>query len=1074
MDNGDWRARARSSFTYIGLALAAVSIIVIVALVLTLRPTPGAAPLSLHGAANGPFDNNTLITVNPLANVSCISGQQVLLCSFVDGKARCRNPVCSSVSGVLGPTNSLTINGTYPSIEIDRVGPGGMCGDPLAEKQCSVRFDIYGRIRNATNVSSLFGVPITNSTTITGTTGSPELKAAFTAFTCTGGAVTCQMGNDQYGRGSLLRDGPTILTDTTVFGGDFTGVASNLQLSSSGVVPGCYGSVSNNSITLPMPCINSGGRVISITTRTAAFVQTNGTLVITGTANQTTIAALGPKVFELHTIQNNDKEADLQFKRILLSSSTPLTVNSSNSTYTLALLGTTGTASTPLLGVFDTANPSGVPELQLGIFNETNGSGTLLHPFVAFGTALEPTTNTWVASRPNTTGFVIYDPHAGGSLYFSATSNATSGNQGVLLDVDIGRMTRSKMTAFTPLQVGPDSVLPLVFGFDTGIRISSPGPDNDYIGLSSLFTPSTSIYPRYQLVTNSILGHTYQLYEAYAPLDGEFTASSNVSDVGILEFNNDKFTFSLVPTPGAGNPIPGVKISVDITTDQVSVDHSVFIGNHQTGNVHGVSLVTIPIPSTPQDGSHDMSLGFGLYRSDATTWTVGATDSATYALWTFQGAFSIIRSPVAAQMQTVIPDVLAAFTDVDAFLYLRSKLAGPNADIWGFLGSAPATPQWQIYSPAPSQQSILLDAWINPLTGSPAWTDSVREGIQIRNNGSTLSFERLTSNNIGSGGFDAQQELMTLSGGGMSFYLLGATTGLMGFQVALPFASVAILTQIFGASFAADGTAISGVLGGTQKIWATAFVGGTWEVCRYNNPGLGLPVGSPVDCPISISGTTGAMTFTSLEVSFQSTITFGSNPEMSTGPLHVDSGGIGSGTPMIGGHILLSQAGAFGGSLIESSVVLPELDSARQQFNLLQLDTSNCGVQSMGIGIAVLYQRVGDIIQIQTFFGQPLIVQDNLQKPPCNSVTNAASVFIALNDSLAERFPPPPEEMCFITMGLHGNLRVMYLACYLPTGGGGQIFVQISLDGDTFDAFDQGGGGYHLPQLMTWRYNRNS
>jgi hypothetical protein len=242
----------------------------------------------LHGDVNGPSDSNLLLDVNTLANTSCPADLPVQTCAWVDGPGRCHNPGC------------------------------------------------LARLPNGTTTCE---TPIANSSTISGPICTPELNNITTAFNCTGGTTLCQVGVDAHGLTVLIQDGPTCLANTTDFDGDVTGLWNALTLVNSGAAPGCYGNATNSSITFPELCVDIKGRVTSITTQTFAFILTNGTFGLLSTPNQTTVTDLGGNVFQLGTIQNNDKEADLQFKRILLSPHTTSVVNTANSSYTLGLLG---------------------------------------------------------------------------------------------------------------------------------------------------------------------------------------------------------------------------------------------------------------------------------------------------------------------------------------------------------------------------------------------------------------------------------------------------------------------------------------------------------------------------------------------------------------------------------------------------------------------------------------------------------------------------------------------------------------------------------------------------------------
>ncbi len=143
-------AAANASLRYLSIAVFFFAMMALAAIILSLI---AKLPIKLNGDVTGPFDSNTLTSVNPSSNFSCTAGSEITECSYVDGPGRCRNPTCTSFAGLFGPVNSTTLNGTYPDIGLIPIGPGGICGN--AGTTCTLTFDQYGRITNATNATGI-------------------------------------------------------------------------------------------------------------------------------------------------------------------------------------------------------------------------------------------------------------------------------------------------------------------------------------------------------------------------------------------------------------------------------------------------------------------------------------------------------------------------------------------------------------------------------------------------------------------------------------------------------------------------------------------------------------------------------------------------------------------------------------------------------------------------------------------------------------------------------------------------------------------------------------------------------
>jgi hypothetical protein len=175
----------------------------------------------------------------------------------------------------------------------------------------------------------------------------------------------------------------------------------------------------------------------------------------------------------------------------------------------------------------------GVPELQLGLFNDT---ATDRHPFISFNTYWNPLTNTWETSKANTTGFVLFDPYAEGTLYLVGTGNSSvSGNQSTGFATDIMRWQRTLVTSFLPLQVGYDSIPHEVVngtGGESGIRIVYNGDTAVDLPRLTMYMTYFNGLPRFQ-ITQFDIGQVFQLTEGYLDTNGQvrFFLSPWVGDV---------------------------------------------------------------------------------------------------------------------------------------------------------------------------------------------------------------------------------------------------------------------------------------------------------------------------------------------------------------------------------------------------------------------------------------------------------------------------------------------------------------------------------------------------------------
>ncbi len=1052
---------------YGSIVLFFVCVVTVVAIVFALRPKRiSDAVVSLHGAVEGPSDSNVLANVNPLPNVSCPVGLQFTSCSFVDGPGHCRNPTCVSVGGALGPTTGTTINGTYPNINIIPIVTPGECGDPITGAQCILRFDTYGRITNTTNTTAINNINITNSTTLTGTVGVPELKVIVAPFNCTGGNVLCQSGRDQYGRNILLADGPTCLPNTTLFGGDVTGLSTNITLANTPVVAGCYGGVTNNSIIIAEPCIDPKGRVISIVNQTFAFVLTNGTFGILSTPNQTTVTNVGPNVFQIGTVQNTDPSAVLHFQRLVLSPLPSQTVNFSITPYTLAVMGPVESTTTPTIIIVDTTNVNNVPELAMGLFNATNGSTIIRYSYTSYNTYWNPTFNTWESSLPNTTGYVVYASNPGGSLSISATSNSTTGGSPVTLDVNLVRITRSQVTTFVPLQVGPDPIaFPIIAGVgaETGINIVYQGSSTFDIPRLSMFMTYFNTRPRYQTVVFDV-GQIFNLYEAYMDITGVIRSSTTSSDAGAFYYTGSfaapkAFHWSIVPSPGLGNAVTYTDDTLVVSHFTVQTFRPIFISN-AVANPHMLSINAF--------GLDNMTLGFGMYH-DVTGWTFGDCTGPAYGFWKQSTLLKIIRTPANFGNVPVTPVTLVTYSDTEISIYLSTKIYGNNADIWGFQGNT-SRPQWQIFSQGPGQQDILLDAWRNPAAANGIqWTDIAIDGARISKTGDTIYFQRLFGNNV-SGGFNSYQNIITLSAGGVNLFPADTHPyGYMGTQV-ITFGGFAVVNQYYGGYFDENGIILGGA-GAGSIIWNMQYVAGTLEWCRHANPGQGNPVAAALDCPLTfqtggniiistplaISGATvlitSAATFTNT-ATFSTTVTLNGSPQLATG-LQVTSAGTGSTVPLNGSQIMISKAGANGGQIVEwNGLNTSRIYEAADIGNIsvyMACDTSIFNLLTSTASCR--YSRIQNLITY-TCFVPPLPFDPNTE---CGFGHSILSVVVDIANIRGSQFPLPGASLCPVVQGKQNGGTWTQFACLgvtptpgHPGGGPGISFINVV-----------GGGGAH-------------
>lgn len=1020
-----WRY-VRRALTCIGIALAAVGAIAIIALFFALWRRPSTiTSVILEGDAQGPSDNNTLRVINPLDNVSCVDVPGTLQqCAWVDGAGRCNNPFCQPLNDTLGPVIGPTINGTYPDISLIPIGNGSTCN------RCT--YDIYGRVTNGT-------------------------LHEFVPFNCTGGPVLCQAGRDGEGNVVLIQDGPTCLTNDTIFGGDVTNIWSNLTLVDTGVIPGCYGNATNNSINIPQPCVDSKGRITSITTTTFAIFFTNDTFALISTPNQTTVTDLGGNVLQVGTIQNNDKEADLQFKRILLSPHTSQTVNTVNSTYTLAILGTTGTSFTPLLGVYDTANPDLVPELQLGLW--TDGER---HPFISFNTYWEPIGATWVASKANTTGFVIFDPYAGGTLYFSATGNATTGNVSVALDVDIARMERSLFTSFVVFRVGVDPPSPYVGSDTSGIQISYEGDSFvDVPRLSMHMTYNGDVRPTFQ-IANADITNTLLLFDAYLDGSGVIRASTTSSTAAFINYGGNAFHFGIQSAPGLDGVVDTANETLTIFETHGEWHRPMFVGTDSLPR--GLALTSLT-------ANLDMAVGFGMYQVNSTAWRFGNAITPAYAWHKANDKMSLLRSAVAASGTAVIPSPLMFVSPAETAIYTRVSLYNSNADLWGFRGNV-STPEWQLYSDGHGRQNILLDCWSN--NGTLMYTSTSFDGMRLAKVNNTFIIQELFGLNVTTGGFDSYQTLLEMHTLGTNWKTENTDFGMMGLQVRSLFGGTAGLH--FGGYF--DTTAGS-LRSGVNSIvtYGISYQLGQWILNRCNavtqgslivtcssamtvtttgatmtgtltvsgattlQSTLGVTGATTLSSTLGVTGATtlsstlgvtGATTLSSTLV-VGGTATLNGSPQLS-GPLEVGSGGTGSSDPMVGFKLMISLPPPEGpdgnGKIVESDFDAPSTNtSAAVIIRLKEPGGSGCPADGFQVtALASMFaQRFGDQVSFFIFTG--------FEFGPLASTCTFNYVEVTIPAPISTSNPFPGQQYCYATMGADNtnNVARTVMACLRPT-----------------------------------------
>jgi len=1003
-----WLSATTGSAIFIIAGIA--FIVAVIALVFALLRHRSELSVDLQGDVLGPSDGNYLRTINAGGNSSCPAGSGTFqTCGFITDNGLCHEPQCIPVGGVLGPANGTTINGTYPNIDIVVIGNGGECGDVTTGADCVLVFDKYGRIVNATNgttTNNILNVNITNSTTITGTVGVPELKSPYTPFNCTGGDTLCQVGRDAHGLVVLIGDGPTCLPNTTVLAGVVTGPVTNTVISNSGIGPGCYGNVTNQSVTVARTCYGADGRATSVTTQTLALVFTNGTFGLVSTANETTVTDLGGNTFQIGTIQRNDKEADLQFRRILLSPATSQTVNTANSSYTLGVLGTTGTGTTPLIGVYDTANAQGVPELQLGIWNDT---ATTRHPFISFNTYWNPVTNTWESSVANTTGFVIFDPHAGGNLYFSVTTATPVANQSTTLAVDVARMQTDLFTSFQVFRVGIDPPAPLIDG--------GSGFQNVYAGLTNFDLPRytsymtyANTYPAYQQVVFD-RGFVYQLYEGYIDAFGTFRCSNNVINPGVFYYTDDgAFHFIVVNTTGEGGDMGSFSgNTMDITGSYVNVFKPFFLGSDES-RARQISMNAI--------GTNDMSLGFGMFK-DFGGWKFGDTLTPGYAFWKSNDKLSLLRADVASFRHLVSPATLMTVNGNETDWFLRMKLYGPNADIWGFVCNA-SLPEWQVYSGGIGDTGFYMDAWVN--SGTVTSGAGGVDGARIYKTNGTLWFQRFTDTTPGAA-FATNHTMMSMSGQGINVYPTGTQYGLQATIARNDFGGV--LEQTYGSyvdelGIVRQGTSV------ISNTYVTTYGLGALSIEHCAGAAQGSPIGlCTVDITLS-SGTItmGTPTIFSAGATFSSTatfnnpVTFNGSPQLSN-CLQVTSGGIGICNVLAGGRLMVSVPGANGGSIVESNASAPDSDTAFAQTVFFEGSGGTCsGTAPYGFATtAISFARFNNVTTVQTYFGLSFDPADKC------GVGQIMRFFVEIPAGLATRFPPPISNIELTFSGAQASRR---------------------------------------------------
>jgi hypothetical protein len=1036
-----WRW-TRRNLSYALIALAATFFIAGVALYFALlahrrTTTATVVDVTLGGDAEGPSGNNTLRTINPTSNFSCVDEPgTVEQCAWIDGSGRCNNPFCLPVNETFGPVVGPTINGTYPNISLIPIGDGGRCGDLDGSSgvRCSLLIDQYGLVTRIDNVS----------------------HPTFTPFNCTGGDVLCQVGRNSEGDVVLIEDGPTCLTTTTVFGGDLSGISTNLTLGNTGVTPGCYGNTSNNSFSFPRPCVQADGRITSITLQTFAFLLTNGTFALLNTANQTTVTDLGGNTLQVGTIQNNDKEADLQFKNILLSPHTSQTVNTVNSTYRLAILGTTGTWSTPLAGFYDTANTAGVPELQLGIWDESGDR----HPFISFNTFWNPLTSSWINSKANTTGFVIFDPYADGTLYFVASGNATTANHSVALEQNIMRMTRTRVTSFLPLQVGVDAASMPLTSSETGVNIHNVGLSYADVGkLNMYMTYSGNYDPRFQAALSDV-GNTYLLFEGYQDnVNGLIRASTASIPVGYIYYTAEgALHLGAVDSAGQGVPVSVADETLYVHSAYTEARGPLYVGASQNFP-RALSMSAL--------GQTNLTIGMGMYQ-DSAGFKFGNILGPAYAFWKINDKLSVLWNAQASPNSLITPTTLMYVTPSETAMYMRLSLYNTHADLWGFQGNT-STPQWQLYSDGPGEQRLLFDAYVDPTTGQVAPTSLSYTGASLYKQGDILNFQFYFARNAT--GFTDYHNVLSVSRDGVNLGRANFAYPGRGFRVDT-LNSSSFVMDTFGAYFGAGASFRSGVDG--WPTFFTEYFQGTWSIQRCDAVGLGAVISSCTEW-LGI-GLTGNLIINP-NTTFYSPVLLAGTPQLSTALL-VGSGGSGSTTALVGNKFMISEApGPVGGKMVESSVDanLDEDSIAPKPTlnNVVGTGTISFGSSSIlcsaGEGAQTTYDAEVSFYRITDQITVTLTINGTLY------MTGTCAIFRVSVDlsAFVARFPSPLLRFCLLNAGQGQGVgsgatakEIPYGMCINPTDSRVDIFPYVGGERSFYTANVL----WTLPQTMSWTY----
>lgn len=184
---------------------------------------------------------------------------------------------------------SNTIYGPVDAPEIIQVLDDFGCRTLGAYNVCVTQTGQIHVWEDTGNVVVYTNTPITLSTTITGTGGVPELKVITSAGSYGNGKLL-DVTVDVFGRVVNVVEGPSALTEDTIFGGDATGRWNNLILTPTGVTPGCYSLLSH------IVCISVGGRIDNITSTGLEYVEKNATVIsntLIGTPLQLDLTNLG-------------------------------------------------------------------------------------------------------------------------------------------------------------------------------------------------------------------------------------------------------------------------------------------------------------------------------------------------------------------------------------------------------------------------------------------------------------------------------------------------------------------------------------------------------------------------------------------------------------------------------------------------------------------------------------------------------------------------------------------------------------------------------------------------------------